>query len=121
MALDMHSSETLKNEVFGSQPNRYDLDFTKRIQEMIAQYSGGGEVAEAIAQSRIPKLLEESRRLSEGTAGQLAALRADLIVADGIGKYRAECTKLEEENKGRIAEILSAGPAANDAAFERAA
>lgn len=120
MALDMHSSETLNNEVFGAQPNRYDLEFTRHVREMVAQYTDGGEVAEAVAKSRIPELLKESERLSEGTAGKLAALRADLIVAEGMGRYRTECTKLEEENKARLADILS-GTAANEESFGLAA
>lgn len=120
MALGMHSSGTLNNEVFGSQPNRYDLEFTRHVREMVAQYTNGNEVAEAVANSRIPELLRESERLSEGTAGKLAALRADLIVAEGMGRYRAECTKLEEENRSIIAGILS-GTASNEDSFEMAA
>lgn len=121
MALGMHSSETLNNEVFGSQPNRHDLELTRKIESMLAQYSVDATAAEAIASSRIPDLLKESKELSRGTAGELARLRAELIVANGIGEYYVKPSAvLEEKNKGRIAEIL-AGTASNDDRFEAAA
>jgi hypothetical protein len=117
----MHGSETLQNEVFGSQPKHYDLEFTRNLQKMLDQYSVDPVAREAISCSRIPSLLAESMRLAEGTAGKLAGLRAELIVTGGIGQYYSEpCTKLEEAHRGKVAAILS-GEAANDASFEKAA
>ena len=101
-------SETLRTEVFGKQPNYYDLDFTKRVEKMLSQYSVNPEAAKAIRESRIPGLLSESVGLSTGTAQELAVLRAELIVSGGIGKYYSEpVARIEEKNREQIASILA--------------
>jgi hypothetical protein len=114
------SSETLQKEVFGKQPNYYDLDFTQKLEKMLSQYSVSPEASQAIENSRIPSLLSESIHLSDGTAQRLAGLRGELIVAQGLGNYASACAKLEEANKGRISDILM-GKAANDDRFTAAA
>jgi hypothetical protein len=107
MALGMHGSETLQNEVFGSQPNYYDLEFTREARKMLEKLGGSldANVREAISRSRIPSLLAESMCLSEGTAENLAGLRAEVIVTDGMRKYY--CQPVMKMVSGSVLAVLS--------------
>lgn len=98
------TSDTLRNDIQGQQPWKYEI--AKKLQLILSQYWTTPNTKRIIEESRIPALADEASELAKLTGDQLAALRLEMMVDNRMATYQNELDELLKRTPKAIESIM---------------